>query len=251
MKIITWNIDGLRSTLAAGAFEPIRQLEPDVLCLQEIRTDTQPSVLEGWHHCYNSAKRAGYAGTAVVSREPALDMRPGLGDAELDAEGRVITAEYGSFFLVTAYVPRSLSGLRRQGYRVRFDAALLEHVGRLERSKPVVLCGDFNAVLDDNDVYEENVHHGELAEGFATDDRDLLLALLDMGYVDAFRHVHPDAQGAYTWWSRRRARRAVNRGWRLDYFFVSEGLADKVCDVWHLAEVSGSDHCPVMLTVDA
>ena len=171
----------------------------------------------------------------------------GLADPALDAEGRVITAEYPTLYLVTAYVPRSTGDLRRQDYRSRFGAALVAHVEDLGRSKPVVLCGDFNAILDADDVYAENPHYLEEAEGFASEERDLLLALVEAGYVDAFRRVRPDERGAYTWWSQRRNRRAVNRGWRLDYFFVSPTLAPRIRDARHLTEVAGSDHCPVML----
>ena len=222
-------------------------MQPDALCIQEIRTKERPTVLDGYAHAFNPADREGYAGTALVARAAPASVRLGLGVPELDGEGRVITADLGPFHLVTAYVPRSLGGLRRQDYRVRFNDALADHVAELEEDKPVVVCGDFNAILDANDVYVENIHYGEDEEGFASDDRDLLLTLVEMGYVDAFRHVHPDEPDAFTWWSQRRNRRAVNRGWRLDYFFVSEQLAASIANVRHLTEVAGSDHCPVML----
>ena len=247
MRIVSWNVNGLRATLNAGALEPVRELAPDALCIQEVRTKERPCVLEGYRHHFNPAERDGYAGTALVTREEPISIAFGLADPALDAEGRVITAEYPALYLVTAYVPRSLDGLRRQGYRVRFNDALTSHVESLDAHKPAVICGDFNAILDIDDVYAENVHHGEELEGFASDDRDLLLTLLDMGYVDAFRHVHPDERDAFTWWSARRNRRAVNRGWRLDYFFASERLAGCIADARHLTEVAGSDHCPILL----
>lgn len=250
MKIVSWNVNGLRATLGAGAFAPIEQLAPDALCIQETRTKERPVVLDGYAHHYNPAEREGYAGTALVSKADAVSVSGGFGVPELDGEGRVITAEFDRLYLVTAYVPRSLDGLRRQDYRVRFDEALVEHVEGLERHKPVVLCGDFNAILDADDVYAENVHHGEEGEGFASDDRDLLLELVDRGFVDAFRLAHPDARDAYTWWSQRRNRRAVNRGWRLDYFFASGDIAGRVRDARHLADIAGSDHCPILLEVD-
>ena len=249
MRIISWNVNGLRATVQAGAFAPIAELAPDALCVQEVRTKEQPKVLPGYAHHFNPAEREGYSGTALVTAMEPVTVEDGLGVPDLDAEGRVITAEYPDLYLVNAYVPRSMDGLRRQDYRVRFNDALVEHVERLEDFKPVVLCGDFNAILDTDDVYAENIHHGEDEEGFASDDRDLLLELVDMGYVDAFRHVHPDDRNAFTWWSQRRNRRALNRGWRLDYFFVSEAIAGRIADARHLTDVTGSDHCPVLLDV--
>ena len=249
MRIVSWNVNGLRATLSSGAFAPIEQLAPDALCIQEIRTKEQPAILDGCAHHFNPAERDGYAGTALVSKTSPVSIGNGFGIPDLDGEGRVITAEFDQLYLVTAYVPRSLEGLRRQDYRVRFDEALVEHVVNLEDRKPVVLCGDFNAILDADDVYAENIHHGEEDEGFASDDRDLLLELVDRGFVDAFRHVNPNAKDAYTWWSPRRNRRAVNRGWRLDYFFASEGIADRIRDARHLTEIAGSDHCPILLDV--
>lgn len=247
MVIVSWNVNGLRAAIAAGSLDVVATFGTDVLCLQEIRTKERPVVIEGFAHSFYPAERDGYAGTAIVSRVRPASVELGFGTPDLDSEGRVITAEYGAFYLVNVYVPRSVGDLRRQDYRVRFDDALVSHVESLETHKPVIVCGDFNAILDDDDVYEESAHRGEHGEGFASDERDLLLALVDAGYVDAFRRAHPGAEGAYTWWSQRRNRRALNRGWRLDYFFVSGAISDRIADVRHLAEVGGSDHCPVLL----
>jgi len=249
MKIVSWNVNGLRATASSGSLSPIVKSTPDVFCIQELRTAERPIVIDGYYHIFNPAEREGYAGTATISKTKPLFERCGFGLPALDGEGRVITVEYERLCLVNAYVPRSMGDLRRRDYRVRFDDALIELVGGLEAHKPVVVCGDFNAILDDDDVYEENIHHGENGEGFASDERDLLLELVDMGFIDAFRHVHPDAEGAYTWWSQRRNRRALNRGWRLDYFFVSGAVADRIADVRHLTEVTGSDHCPILLDI--
>ena len=250
MKIVSWNLNGLLSCMQHQSFAPIQMLQPDILCCQEIRTKQQMEVLDGYHHYWNPSQRDGYSGTLLLSREVPENVICGLGDEDLDAEGRVPTAEYDSFFMVNAYAPASQQNLMRHEFRMRWDEAFRNYLCDLRLDKPVIVCGDFNATRADIDIYPENIRMAWAQLGYASDERSGLESLIECGFTDAYRHLYPDKTGEYTWWSNRRYKRKENRGWRLDYFFVDDELQNAIRNVQHHAEIEGSDHCPVLLEVD-
>ena len=247
MRVISWNLNGLNASYKSGEFSKVEDLSPDVVCCQEVRTWQEMEVLEGYTHIWNHGKREGYSGTLTMTWDEPLRTFHGLGDDRLDEEGRVITVEYPQLYIVNAYAPNSQRGLRRYQYRLDWDEAFQEHLRKLKADKPVVACGDFNAPRLRIDVYPENQREFWAMQGYESDERAGLDTILDMGFVDAFRHLFPDLTGAYTWWSQRRYKRLENRGWRLDYFFVSDDLTDKIKAVRHRDEIMGSDHCPIEL----
>ena len=251
MRIITWNINGLQSALKRGALDAVDALEPDIACIQETRTQEAPVIWDGWHHCWNNGTRKGFWGCCTLSKQRPLASDTSLGDAALDAEGRFICLELQSFYLLCVYCPAPTAhgGLRRRAVRQRFDDLLLRRVRALMGSKPVIVCGDMNTTVSDDDFYVESIHQGEYDEYWVEETRDGLLALLDEGLVDAYRHLHPCGPSPHTWWAQRRNRRAAGRGWRLDYFFVDERIASCIEDVRILGNVTGSDHCPVLLDI--
>ena len=248
MKIISWNVNGILSKVKKGEFAPIEARDPDVVCIQEVRTKAEPEVLAGYHHIWNHAKRDGFWGTLTLAKEEPTQTILGVDAGELDAEGRVIACEFDYYWVVNVYVPNSKGGLARAAVRREWDDAFLDFACDLALDKPVVICGDFNVALTDEDIYEGNPHRGE-DRAFASDERGDLAMLLDSGYLDAFRLLHPDAKNAYTWWSMRRNRRAVDHGWRLDYFLVSEEARRAIKGCEHLSDIPGSDHCPIELVM--
>jgi len=248
MKVISWNLNGLLSTIKTNAFAPIFQRKPDVLCLQEIRTQQEPTVLEGYYHIWNHCERDGYAGTAMLCRERPIRSWCGFSERKPDPEGRLIVAEYPSIFLLNAYVPNSQQNLQRHEYRMQWDEQLRELVEILKEDKPVIVCGDFNVARDQIDIYPENMRQYWAEQGYASDERSNLETLLECGLIDAFRELHPSVRN-YTWWSNRLNKRQQNRGWRLDYFLVDGALFSAVSSVRHLSDILGSDHCPIELEV--
>ena len=222
---------------------------PDVICLQEtkMQPDQADFSLDGYRVYWFSAEKKGYSGTAILAKQPPLSVRNGLGIAEFDAEGRTMTAEFPGFYLVTSYSPNSQDGLRRISYREAYEDAMLSHLKKLDGEKPVILCGDLNVAHQDIDLKnpEQNREHA----GFSMAERNKFTALLSAGFSDSFRVLHPDATDAYSWWSYRFHARERNAGWRIDYFVVSERLMPSVLDAGILADVQGSDHCPVSLLV--
>ena len=250
MRIVSWNLNGLISCKQHNSFAAVQLLNPDILCCQEIRTKQQMEVLAGYHHFWNASQRDGYSGTLLLSREAPENVIYGLGDEELDAEGRVLTAEFSSFFLVNAYAPASQQNLIRHEFRMRWDDALRNYLCDLRLDKPVIVCGDFNATRADIDIYPENTRMTWAQLGYASDERSGLESLIECSFTDAYRHLYPDKTGAYTWWSNRLNKRKENRGWRLDYFFVDDDLRDYIREVQHHTDIEGSDHCPISLEVD-
>lgn len=248
MRIVSWNLNGLPSCLKSGAFGPLLEYQPDVICLQEIRTRAEPVVLEGYWHYWNHSVRDKYSGTAMLPREELLSVYCGLTDDFDDAEGRAITAELQGFYLINAYVPNSQQSFYRHAYRREWDAALQAYVHELLYDKPVIICGDFNVARESIDIYPENIRLYWANQGYASDERSDLETLLEEGLTDAYRALYPDKR-SYTWWSNRLYKRKENRGWRLDYFFVSDELMESVQDVVHLQDIYGSDHCPILLEV--
>ena len=248
MKIVSWNLNGLLSCVNHGSFLPIEALEPDVVCLQEIRTKETPTVISGYRHIWNPADRDKYSGTAVLTRVEPVDTWTGFRKDE-DSEGRLITLEFDSLYLVNAYVPNSQANFRRREYRLEWDEEFLPYVLRLTQDKPVVICGDFNVTRSPLDVFEENMRMHYKEQGYMSDERSNLETLLEgADLCDVFRSLHPEER-SYTWWSNRKNKRALGHGWRLDYFLVSRDLMDAVKDMRHLTDITGSDHCPILLTM--
>ncbi|CAK7087490.1 MAG: hypothetical protein ENTB_04234 [Enterocloster aldenensis] len=246
MKIVSWNLNGLLASLNGGAFAPIQLLQPDVLCLQEIRTQKEPSILSGYYHYWNHGHQEGHSGTAILTKQAPISVTGGFTGAFKDHEGRIQTAEFPKLYVVNVYVPNSQKNLNRHDYRMEWDAALLEYIRGLLSRKPVIICGDFNVARDETDIYPENMRQYWANLGYASDERSNFETLLEVGLTDAYRSLHPDTR-CYTWWSNRKNKRQEDRGWRLDYFLVSDDLMRYVQKMEHLIDIQGSDHCPILL----
>lgn len=250
MKLISWNVNGLRACMGKGFPEFVTEAEPDLLCLQETKLQAGQLELElsGYRQYWNYAEKKGYSGTAVFSRQEPLAVTYGLGQEEHDREGRLITLEFEDFFLVTVYTPNAQEKLARIDYRLRWEEAFREQLVRLDGRKPVVICGDMNVAHQEIDLKNPGPNRGNA--GFSDEERGAFGRLLEAGFTDTFRLLHPDATGAYSWWSYRFHAREKNAGWRIDYFLVSDRLAPRVRRADILAQVQGSDHCPVLLELD-
>ena len=246
MKFISWNVNGLRACEGKGFSDAFARLAADFFCLQETKTQEGQLDLqfEGYKSYWNYAEKKGYSGTAIFTRHEPLTVSCGLGIDEHDHEGRVITLEMDDFYLVTAYVPNSQDGLRRLDYRMRWEDDFLAYVKRLDESKPVVICGDMNVAHEEIDL--KNPKTNRRNAGFTDEERAKFSTLLANGFTDTFRRLHPDTV-TYSWWSYRFHAREKNAGWRIDYFVVSDRLADKLADAKIHTEILGSDHCPVEL----
>ena len=250
MKLISWNVNGLRAAMGKGFMDTFAQLDADAFCLNE--TKLQPGQIEldlpGYHQYWNSAEKKGYSGVSVFTRQEPLSVRYGIGVDEFDHEGRVLTLEMPQFYLVSCYTPNSQDGLKRLEYRMRWEDAFLSYLKSLEREKPVVLCGDLNVAHQEIDI--KNPKSNRMNAGFTDQEREKMTRLLNAGFVDTFRALHPDETGAYSWWSYRFHARENNAGWRIDYFIVSESLREHVREAAIHPEIFGSDHCPVELVLD-
>ena len=247
MKLISWNVNGLRACLGKGFLDFFNAENADVFCLQE--TKMQPGQadldLPGYEQYWNSAVRKGYSGTAVFTRIPPLSAAYGIGLPEQDSEGRAITLEFEDFYLVTVYTPNAQRELTRLDYRMEWEDAFRAYVKALDEKKPVVICGDLNVAHEEIDLKNPKPNRGNA--GFTDEERQKLTELLASGFVDSFRALYPDAVGAYSWWSYMYHARANNAGWRIDYFLVTERLRGEIRDSRIRAEIFGSDHCPVEL----
>ena len=250
MHLISWNVNGLRACLGKGFLDFFRAADADVFCLQE--TKLQPHQIElelpGYHQYWNSAEKKGYSGTALFTRTAPQSVSYGIGAAQHDTEGRVITAEFSDFYLVNCYTPNAQRGLARLDYRMAWEDDIRDYLLDLDAKKPVVYCGDLNVAHQEIDI--KNPGPNRRNPGFTDEEREKMTKLLSSGFVDTFRYLYPDKTGAYSWWSYRFNARKNNAGWRIDYFIVSERLKDKIrnADIW--SEVLGSDHCPVVLDLD-
>ncbi len=237
--------------LGKGFGDFVTTERPDILCLQETKARQEqvqlPLELGDYRAWWNSAEKAGYSGVAVFSREVPENVTPGLGIPEHDREGRVLTLEYAGFHLVNVYTPNAQDGLRRLPYRLEWDAAFREHCRKLATTKPVVFCGDLNVAHQEIDIARPGPNRR--SPGFSDEERESFTRLLDAGFIDTFRHHHPDLAGAYSWWSYRGGARQRNVGWRIDYFGVSAPFIDRVAEAAILPHVLGSDHCPVSITL--
>ena len=247
MKLISWNVNGLRSCLQKGFLDFCAQADADIYCLQETKLQAgQAEVdLPGYHMYWNYADKKGYSGTAVFTREEPLSVTCGFGEDLHRHEGRVITAEYPDFYLVCCYTPNAQDGLKRIDYRMQWEDDFRAYLLELDEKKPVVLCGDLNVAHQEIDLKNPGPNRGNA--GFSDQERGKMTELLAAGFVDTFRHLYPDRTGAYSWWSYRFNARKNNAGWRIDYFIVSRRLADRVAAAEILSDVYGSDHCPVLL----
>ena len=251
MKLISWNVNGLRACVGKGFYESIAALDADVVCLQETKLQAGQIdlAMEGYETYWNYADKKGYSGTAIFTRRHPLSVTYGLGIDLHDHEGRIITAEYEDFYLVTAYVPNSQDGLRRLDYRQQWDKDLRAYLKELETRKPVVLCGDLNVAHREIDL--KNPKSNRKNAGFTDEEREGFQQLLDAGFVDTFRHFYPDQTDIYSWWSYRFRAREKNAGWRIDYFVVSEALRPLLESAAIHTEIFGSDHCPVEVVLRA
>ncbi|NLW52361.1 MAG: exodeoxyribonuclease III [Tissierellia bacterium] len=249
MKLISWNVNGLRACVKKGFLEYMVQEDPDAICLQEIKMQEGQLELDlpDYYEYYNYAHRPGYSGTAIFTKKKPLAERYGIGIEEHDTEGRVITLEFEDYYLVTVYTPNSKRGLERLDYRQVWEDEFRKFLLDLNKTKPVIVCGDLNVAHKEIDL--KNPATNRRNAGFTDEEREKMTELLDSGFIDTFRHFYPDKEDAYTWWSYFAKSRERNIGWRIDYFLVSEDFKDHIVDAEIHHEQMGSDHCPVVLKI--
>ena len=249
MKFISWNVNGLRACEGKGFSDAFKQLDADFFCLQETKMQAGQLDLsfEGYESYWNYAEKKGYSGTAIFTRHVPLSVSYGIGIEEHDHEGRVITLEMDDFYLVTVYTPNSQDGLQRLDYRMTWEDDFRAYLLRLDSKKPVIVCGDLNVAHKEVDL--KNPKTNRKNAGFTDEERNKFGELLEAGFTDTFRHIYPDKEGAYSWWSYRFKAREKNAGWRIDYFVVSNRLQDKIQAASIHSEIFGSDHCPVELVL--
>ena len=250
MKLISWNVNGLRAAVTKGFMESFNELDADIFCLQETKLQPDQISLElpGYEQYWNSAVKKGYSGTAVFTRIKPLSVTNGIGIEEHDQEGRVITAEYENFYLVCCYTPNSQRELARLEYRMTWEDAFRNYLLELDKKKPVILCGDLNVAHQEIDL--KNPKTNRKNAGFSDEERTKMTELLESGFTDTFRHLYPDAIEEYSWWSYMGKARERNTGWRIDYFITSKRLDDKIQEAKIHQQIFGSDHCPVELVID-
>ena len=250
MKFISWNVNGLRACMGKGFQEFFDEIDADFFCLQETKLqEGQISLpLPGYHQFWNYAEKKGYSGTAIFAKEAPLSVTYGVGVPELDTEGRLITLEYPDFYLVTCYTPNAQRELARIDHRLNWDEAFRNYLKDLDSRKPVIVCGDLNVAHQEIDLKNPKSNRG--SAGFSDEERESFGRLLNSGFTDSFRHLNPDAVGAYTWWSYMFKARQNNAGWRIDYFLVSDRLAPQIEDTPIFSQILGSDHCPVGLQIN-
>ncbi|NMM49983.1 exodeoxyribonuclease III [Flammeovirgaceae bacterium KN852] len=253
MNIVSWNLNGIRAAVRKGFLDSLSQLQPDILCVQETKAQDDQvqealEELDGYHVFSNSAEKKGYSGTAILSKHEPLSVTNGIGIDEHDNEGRVLTAEFETFYLVTVYVPNSSSGLKRLPYRTEWDKDFLKFLKGLESKKPVVVCGDFNVAHQPIDIARPKSNYNKTA-GYTQQEIDGMTAFIESGLVDTFRYYNPETV-AYSWWSYRAGAREKNIGWRIDYFLVSESLIGDIKDTGIHPDYFESDHCPVSIKLE-
>jgi exodeoxyribonuclease III len=250
MKLVSWNVNGIRACSGKGFLDFFKEAEADLFCIQETKLqEGQINLeLEDYHQFWNYAEKKGYSGTAVFSRQEPLSIKYGIGSVDHDHEGRAITLEFDHFYLVNVYTPNSQRDLARLGYRLAWEDRLKEYMLELDEKKPVILCGDLNVAHNEIDLKNPKPNRGN--SGFTDEERGKMTELLNSGFVDSFRHLYPDAEGIYTWWSYMNKVRERNIGWRIDYFIISERLAPAIVEAGAECFVMGSDHCPVTLELN-
>ena len=249
MKLISWNVNGLRACMQKGFMDFFKEADADIFCLQETKMQEGQLDLElpGYHQYWTYAVKKGYSGTAIFTKKEPISVTYGIGIEEHDQEGRVITLEYPEFYMVTVYTPNAQNELARLPYRMEWEDAFLAYLKGLEKKKPVIFCGDLNVAHKEIDL--KNPKSNRMNAGFTDEERGKFTALLEAGFVDTFRHFYPNMEQIYSWWSYRFKAREKNAGWRIDYFCVSEVLKDKLQDAKIHTQVMGSDHCPVELEI--
>ena len=248
-KMISWNVNGLRACMGKGFIETMNSLDADIFCIQESKLQEGQIDLDlpGYHPYWNYAEKKGYSGTAMFTKEEPMSVTLGIGMEEHDKEGRVITAEFPEYYVVTCYTPNSQEGLKRLDYRMEWEDAFLSYLKKLEEKKPVIFCGDLNVAHTEIDL--KNPKTNRKNAGFTDEERGKFSALLEAGFIDTYRYFYPDKEGVYSWWSYRFSARAKNAGWRIDYFCVSQALKDRLESADIHTEIMGSDHCPVELVI--
>ncbi len=249
MKLISWNVNGLRACLGKGFLDYFTASDADFFCLQETKLQSGQVALDlpGYRQFWNYAEKKGYSGTAIFAKEDPILVSYGLGVPELDTEGRLITLEYADYYIVTCYTPNAQEGLKRIDHRMRWDDAFRNYLTELDRIKPVLVCGDMNVAHQEIDLKNPGPNRGNA--GFSDQERGKFTELLNAGFTDSFRHLYPDATGRYSWWSYRFNARKNNAGWRIDYWLVSDRIQDKIQEAAIDSETFGSDHCPVTLVL--
>ena len=247
MKLISWNVNGLRACITKGFYDFFQQEDADIFCLGETKMQPEQAAIEtpGYHQYWNSAVKKGYSGVAIFTKKEPLSVQYGLGIEEHDQEGRVITLEFEDFFLVNVYTPNSKDGLLRLDYRMTWEDAFRAHLNKLDESKPVIVCGDMNVAHQEIDLKNPKTNHKN--PGFTDEERAKMTELLASGFIDSFRTLYPDKTDAYSWWSYRARAREKNVGWRIDYFLTSARMKEQIKDAVIYADILGSDHCPVGL----
>ena len=248
-KMISWNVNGLRACMGKGFIETMNSLDADIFCIQESKLQEGQIDLDlpGYHQYWNYAEKKGYSGTAMFTKEEPMSVTLGIGMEEHDKEGRVITAEFPEYYVVTCYTPNAQEGLKRLDYRMEWEDAFLSYLKKLEEKKPVIFCGDLNVAHTEIDL--KNPKTNRKNAGFTDEERGKFSALLEAGFIDTYRYFYPDKEGVYSWWSYRFSARAKNAGWRIDYFCVSQALKDRLESADIHTEIMGSDHCPVELVI--
>ena len=249
MKLISWNVNGLRAAVTKGFKEFFKEVDADIFCLQETKMQEDQidleiaSIFKGYHTYWNSAVKKGYSGTAVFTKQKPIKVTYGIGIEEHDQEGRIITLEYENFYLVDCYTPNSKRELERLGYRMVWEDEIRKYLSKLDKIKPVIYCGDLNVAHQEIDLKNPKTNHRNA--GFTDEERGKMTELLQAGFTDSFRYLYPDKENCYSWWSYMRNSREKNVGWRIDYFIVSKSIENKIKESTIYAQILGSDHCPV------
>ncbi len=249
-KLISWNVNGLRACVGKGFTDVFRQMDADIFCVQETKLqEGQISLdLPGYYDYWNYAQKKGYSGVAMWTKDKPLSVSYGIGIEEHDKEGRVITAEYDNYYILTCYTPNSQQERARMSYRMSWEESWLKYIKGLDKKKPIIFCGDLNVAKEEIDLKNPKTNHD--SAGFTDEERDKMRKLLAAGFTDSFRYLYPDKEDAYSWWSYRMKARERNVGWRIDYFIVSDSLKDRIVDAKIHSDILGSDHCPVELDIN-
>lgn len=250
MKLISWNVNGLRAVLNKGFMDFFKEIDADVFCIQETKMQEGQAeiILEGYYQYWNSAVKKGYSGTAIFTKQKPINVTYGIGIEEHDQEGRIITLEYDKFYLVNCYTPNSKRELERLNYRQIWEDEIRKYLKKLDDIKPVIYCGDLNVAHEEIDL--KNPKTNMRSAGFTIEERSKMTELLDSGFTDSFRYLYPDKTDIYSWWSYMRKAREKNIGWRIDYFIVSQDVENTIKDAKIHTEILGSDHCPVELEIE-
>ncbi len=250
MKLISWNVNGIRACVNKGFMDFFHEIDADIFCIQESKMQEGQLELDmpGYYQYWNYAEKKGYSGTAIFSKKEPISVSYGIGIEEHDHEGRVITLEFEDFYIVTCYTPNSQNELKRLDYRMQWEDDFKAYLKKLEKRKPIILCGDLNVAHKEIDL--KNPKTNRMNAGFTDEERAKMTALLEDGFIDTFRYFYPDDEGRYSWWSYRFKAREKNAGWRIDYFIVSEALKDKLESADIHKDVFGSDHCPIELKIN-